>query len=55
MQHAHSAFVTGGPEVSEPDDGKTGDTSPEEPAGGNKEAKRVKKPSNKVFGPDWTI
>ena len=47
--------VTGDPDISEPDDGKTRDASPEEPAGRNKEVKRVKKPSNKVFGPDWTI
>ena len=52
--------VTGGTvttttDISEPNDGKTRDASPEEPAGRNIEVKRMKKPSNTVFGPDWTI
>ena len=47
--------VTGGPDISEPDDGKTRDASPEELAGSNIEVKHVKKPSKRVFGPDWTI
>jgi len=52
--------VTGGTvttttDISEPNDGKTRDASPEEPAGRNIEVKRMKKPSNRVFGPDWTI
>jgi len=51
--------VTGGTvtttDISEPDDGKTRDASPEEPARSNIEVKRVKKPSKSVFGPDWTI
>ena len=57
---ASSSPVTGGTvmtntDISEPDDGKTRDASPEEPTGSNIEVKRVKKPSKRVFGLDWTI
>ena len=43
-------------EISEPDDGKEREASSEgKPMGRNPRAKRMKKPSSRVFGPDWII
>jgi len=51
-----TATTTTDGEIFEPDDGKEREASSEgKPMGRNPRAKRMKKPSSRVFGPDWII